>query len=217
MAIDLDLISRCGGCGTWSTPRHRCAVPEAPAVAYAPSGATAPTPPPEPAARVVRRDDGPVTWSAEKDLELLARWSAHFYGRARPLERAPRSVDHVAPEDVRANEWHRAAAVHRRFEALRATPAGREACVVLWLVFVEHAALARTCPPALAGRDDVHPRATVTDGFLEFVGGRLATPAQRAAFAALKRRAEKEARLKDLRAGAARKIAAAVAMWEGGL
>ena len=69
------------------------------------------------------------------DLDLLARWASAFYGSGLKLREPVQHSggDGHGREDERTSEWHRAAAVHRRFERMR-SGAGCTHYAVLWFV-----------------------------------------------------------------------------------
>jgi hypothetical protein len=72
------------------------------------------------------------------DLQLLARWQRKFYGSGLMLREPVQTSggDTNGPEDERTSEFHRAAAVRRRFEGMR-TGAGRLHYAVLWFVIFD--------------------------------------------------------------------------------
>lgn len=68
------------------------------------------------------------------DMSLLAQWTGRIYGRADPIQRSPRG-EHQQKEDDRMNQFRRAMAVHRFFEAFKkAEPIAYQ---IIWYVYLE--------------------------------------------------------------------------------
>jgi hypothetical protein len=84
------------------------------------------------------------------DLELLARWQSRFYGDGQKLREPVQHSggDDTGPEDERTSEWHRAATIHRRFEAMR-QGIGRTHYAVLWFVIFERGSIAASLGKSL--------------------------------------------------------------------
>lgn len=120
-----------------------------------------------------RFDPARHDWDARADLEVLAKWASHFYGRgvalATPVQTS--AMGRTSPTDgARAHEREMAAAIHARFEALRAGE-GRLHYAVLEFAYLRKGPEERTR----------------WDGFLAELAWQFATPKQRKAWQSQRR------------------------------